>query len=203
MKGTKSHPHVPTSAVLSELLGRAPKEWVTLGWLIDELGDRSFGVVLLLLGLLGLLPGIAGVAGVLLVVPALQMVLARRGPIFTRRAASLRFSTARVFGLVRRTIPVLRYLERFIRPRWPTPFEATKRVVGFIILLLGLCIALIPIPFIHVPPALLVGLIAFAYLEEDGVLLSAALLAALVLLAALSGLVWETVGLTGWLRTLP
>lgn len=202
MNRTKSDTRVPTSVVLAELVGGAPGEWVTLGWLIDELGDRSFGVVLLLLGLLGLLPGIAAVASVLLVVPAFQMVLARSGPIFMRRIASLHFSTLRVVGLVRRTIPVLRYLERFIRPRWSTPFEATKRVVGFVILLLGLCIALSPIPFSNVPPALLVVLIAFAYLEEDGVLLSAALLAALVLLAILTVLVWKTVVLTRWLGTL-
>jgi hypothetical protein len=136
---------------------------------------------------------------VLLVVPAFQMVLAKRGPIFTRRAASLHVSTSRVVGLVRRTIPILRYLERFIRPRWPTPFEATKRVVGFVILLLGLCITLIPLPFSHLPPALLIVLIAFAYLEEDGVLLCAALLAALVLLAALAVLIWKTVSLARWL----
>ncbi len=199
MNRTKFDPHVPTSAVLTELIGGAPREWVTLGWLIDELGDRSFGVVLLLLGLLGLLPGVAALAGVLLVVPALQMVLAKRGPIFTRRAASLHISTPRVAGLVRRTILVLRYLERFIRPRWPTPFEATKRVVGLVILLLGLCIMLVPIPFSNVPPALLVVLIAFAYLEEDGVLLCIALLMALVLLAALAVLIWKTVSLARWL----
>lgn len=195
-------PRVPTSVVLSDLLGRAPAEGITLNWLIGSLGRRSFGVVLLLLGLLGLLPGIAAIAGVLLVVPAFQMVLAKRGPIFTRRIASLHFSTPRVVGLIHRTIPVLRYLERFIRPRWLTPFEGTKRVVGLVILLLGLCIALIPIPLSHVPPALLIVLIAFAYLEEDGVLLCAALLASLVLLAALTELVWKTAILAGWLQAL-
>ncbi len=202
MNLTKPHPHLPTSAVLSDLLGDAPGEWVTLGWLVGGLGNRSFGVVLLLLGLLGLLPGVAALAGVLLLVPAFQMVLANRGPVFTRRIASLHFSTQRLVGLIRRTIPVLRHLERFVRPRWPTPFEATKRVVGIVILLLGICIVLVPVPFSNVPPALLVVLIAFAYLEEDGVLLCIALLAAFVLLAAIAALVWKTVSLARWLPTL-
>ena len=32
---------------------------------------------------------------------------------------------------------MLRYLERVIHPQWLTPFEATKRLVGGVVLLLG------------------------------------------------------------------
>ncbi len=202
MNSTTSRLRAATSVVLSELLDDAPGEWVTLGWLISRLGGRSFGVVLLLLGLLGLLPGVSALAGVLLLVPAFQMMLANRGPIFPRRLASLRFSTPRIAGLIGRAIPVLHYLERFIRPRWSTPFQTTKRAVGLVILLPALCILLIPIPLSNVPTALLVVLIAFAYLEEDGVLLCIALLAALGLLAAVAVLVWKTVVLARWLPTL-
>ena len=42
--------------------------------------------------------------------------------------------------LMRILLAALRYLERFIRPRWPTPFEATKRVIGGFVLLLGVCL---------------------------------------------------------------
>jgi hypothetical protein len=35
---------------------------------------------------------------------------------------------------------MLRYLERIIHPRWLTPFEATKRIVGGVVLLLGVCL---------------------------------------------------------------
>jgi hypothetical protein len=76
--------------------------------------------------------------------------------------------------MIGRVVPVLRYLERVIHPRWLTPFEATKRVVGGVVLLLGVSL-LAPIPLSNVPPALLIVLIAFAYLEEDGLLLCAAL----------------------------
>ena len=76
--------------------------------------------------------------------------------------------------MVRRTVPVLRFLEGLIRPRWPTPFEATKRVVGFIVLLLGASL-LAPIPLSNLPSVLMIVLVAFAYLDDDGVLLCAAL----------------------------
>jgi len=43
--------------VLRDLLHHAPAETITLAWLIDRLGERSFGLMLLLLGLMATLPG--------------------------------------------------------------------------------------------------------------------------------------------------
>ena len=94
-------------------------------------------------------------------------------------------------------VPVLRWLERFIRPRWTTPLEATKRVVGGTVLLLGASL-LAPVPLSNVPPALAIVLIAFAYLEEDGILLCVALAVALIMLAAAAAVAWETMSATGW-----
>jgi hypothetical protein len=187
----------PTSVVLDGLLGPEAPEQVTLGWLLGRLGDRSFGVVLLLLALLGLLPGVSAVAGVLLMVPAVQMILARRGAVFPRRVAARRFEAERLARVVRRVVPALRFLEQFIQPLWATPFGATKRVVGGVVLLLAASL-LAPVPLSNVPPALATGLIAFAYLEEDGMLLAIALAAALVLLGAAALAAWEALGATGW-----
>ena len=126
-----------TSAVLDGLLGPEAPERVTLGWLMDRLGDRSFGLVLLLLALLGLLPGASTLAGVLLAVPAVQMILARPGPVFPRRVSARPFDARRLARVVRRIVPVLRLMERFVRPRWATPFRATKRAIGGVVLLLA------------------------------------------------------------------
>ena len=135
-------------------------------------------------------------AGVLLMVPAVQMVLARRGAVFPRRVAARRFEAERLARVVRRVVPALRWLERFVRPRWATPFEATKRAVGGVVLLLAASL-LAPVPLSNIPPALAIALIAFAYLEEDGALLGAALVAALAMLAVAALAVWEAVSATG------
>lgn len=188
----------PTSMALEAMLDAIPNErQVTLNWLLERLGDRSFGVVLLLLAILGLLPGVSALAGLLLMVPAMQMILARGRPIFPRRVGDRHFEGRSLAKMVRRAVPVIRWLERFIRPRWYTPFEATKRVVGGIVLLLGACL-LAPVPLSNVLPALVITLIAFAYLEEDGLLLCAALLAALSILATTGIVIWETASAAGW-----
>jgi len=187
---------VPTSTVLETLLHDAPPDRLPLEWLLARLGERSFGIVLLLLALLAMLPGVSALIGLLVPILAAQMLLARRGPVFPQRIASRSLPTARVVRLVGRLVPPLRWLERYVRPRWATPFEATKRVVGGVVLLLGLLL-FAPVPFSNVPVGLAIMLLAFAYLEEDGVLLCVALAVAALLLGSATVAVWQTVRAAG------
>jgi hypothetical protein len=193
--------HAPTSSVLERLLREAPADYVTLGWLMGHLRKRSFGMILLLLGVCALLPVISPAAGLLLVIPAVQMLFrARPAPVFPPRLAEYRITTDGLAAVLRRVIPALRYLERFIRPRWATPFEATKRVVGGVVLLLG-ALLLTPIPLSNIPIGLTVILVAFAYLEEDGVLLALALATSLALLAAAATALWGMIAAAIWFAT--
>jgi hypothetical protein len=162
---------VPTSVVLEGLLQNAPLDCVTLDWIVDHLSERSFGIVMLLIALVALIPGASPLAGILLATIAFQMILARPGPILPRNVAARRLSTPQLARLCERVVAVLKRIERLVRPRRHTPFEATKRAIGFVILLLSATL-LAPIPFSHVIPALVIMLLAFAFLESDGVLLS-------------------------------
>ena len=74
--------------------------------------------------------------------------------------------------------------------------------VRVVIALLDAFVVLAPIPLTQVLPALVIALIALAYLEEDGLLLSLALLVALVLVAAGSVAAWELVRGAKWISTL-
>ncbi len=192
--GTPHQPdeRVPTSVVLKRLWLEAPSSHVTLGWLMDHLHARSFGIVLLLLGVCGLVPVVSPVAGLLLSIPAYQMIRAHPTPIFPRRLAERPVATAKLAAVLVRVVPALRFLERFVRPRWQTPFEATKRIVGLLVLLLGLGL-LVPIPLSNVPVGVAIILMAFAYLEEDGVLLAVAVVLAAALLVTGAVLAWGTV----------
>jgi hypothetical protein len=181
----------PTSVVLDELLHEAPPD-ISLGSVIDRLQERSFGLVALLLALIALVPGLSSVIGVLLTVPSVQMMLNRHGPVLPGFIASRRVQTSRLAALIGKLLPSLRFIETLIRPRWPTPFRATKRAVGGIILLLSLTLVA-PIPLSHIIPSGAIMLVALAYLEEDGVLLSLAILISLVSLAITGATVWATI----------
>jgi hypothetical protein len=194
--------HVPTSVVLQELLDEAPADHFTLDWLIGRLPERSFGILMLLLGLLAMVPIGSIVPGLLLAILAAQMTVGRHGPVFPRRVATHPLPTRHLLQMGQQSIVVLKYLERAIRPRWATPFGATNRVIGTVVFLLTCAILLAPLPLTNVPPAAVVALISLAYLEEDGVLLAIGLLLALILLAIAAAAVWGAIVSAIWIGNL-
>lgn len=147
---------VPTSVILDDLPRDAPND-VTLEWIIAGLHERSF--VMLLIALVGLVPGVSPLLGIMLAIPVVPMLLGRGQPVLPRRLATRRLSKARLGRILARVILVLRWLERLVAQRFGTPFETTKRVVGFVILLLGRTL-LAPVPFSHVIPAFVMALSA-------------------------------------------
>jgi hypothetical protein len=97
------------------LLHDAPKD-VTLNWIVDHLGERSFGIIMLIIALVGLVPGASPFSGILLAVPAIQMMMARPAPVLPRIIANRRVSTPRLVRLLERVIPVLKRMECVVRP---------------------------------------------------------------------------------------
>jgi hypothetical protein len=194
-------PHVPTSVALAQLLNEAPRDHVSLAWLIGRLQKRSFGLLMLLLALLGLAPGVATLSGFLLAFPAIQMILGRESPTLPRFLATRSISTGLFVRWSARAIPLFKRMEALIRPRLQTPFPATKRLVGLVVLLLAATL-IWPFPFSQVIPALVIMLISFAYLEEDGVLLCISLAAALLSFFITAATIWATVRATGLIERL-
>ncbi len=182
-----------TSVVLQRLQDEAPADHFTLDWLVMSLRKRSYGMLMLVLALFAIAPGVSFVAGLLLLIPAFQMVAGRSAPVFPRRIAVRPLSTRHLAAVVRRAVPVLRYLEKMVRPRWHTLLEASKRFVGAVVVMLSVVLVFAPIPLGNVLPAVAIAVISLAYLEEDGLLLSVALLAAVIVLAFMSVAVWEVV----------
>ena len=182
---------VPTSVIVENLLRDAPAD-VTLEWLVANLQERSFGLVMLLIAAVGLVPGLSPIVGILLVILALQLALGRREPALPRRLAARKFSKARLKRLLDHVIPALRRLERLVRPRWGRFFERTEPLVGIVMLLLGATL-LAPVPLSNILPALVVMLLAFSLLEGDGALLAVALASAMISLAITAAAIWGAV----------
>lgn len=193
-----SQSYVPTSLHLHRMLEKAEEPRVSLAWLMAQLGRRSFGLTLFVMAIVAFLPGASSIIGVLIVWPAVQMVLGHDKAVLPRVVTRRKVSVDRLARLIRYVAPKLAWIERLIRPRWPAPFQTTKRLTGVVVLLLGLSIVS-PLPFSHIIPALAIMLLALAYLEEDGIALLIALCAALASLAITAATVWGAVETIDWI----
>lgn len=193
-----SSAYVPTSVHLATMLDRAAGGSVSVEWLLRQLGDRSFGLTLFVMGMLAFLPGVATIVALLIAWPAIQMILGYERAALPRLVARRQVSVARLARVIRFVTPRLEWLERLVRRRWPTPFQATKRATGVVMLLLGLTM-ISPVPLAQVVPALVIMLLALAYLEKDGVMLLLALFAALLSFSVSAAAVWGTIETVDWL----
>ena len=190
---TNTRNRTPSSRVLEEVIRQAPSEYVTVGWLTSTLHRDSFGIVMLCLGLLATTPVGSTVPGLILAVIAMQLIVGRGKPAFPHFIMTRRLPTRQLLRLGGLAMHVLKYLEKVVHPRWPRAFEAAKRAVGVVVLLLTLVLLLTPVPLSNVAPAMVISLISLAYVEEDRLLLSAAFIAAIVLIGIGSAAVWGTI----------
>jgi hypothetical protein len=175
------------------VIRQAPAEYVTVGRLTSTLRRQSFGIIMLSLGLLATTPVGSTVPGLILAVMAVQLIVGRAGPVFPHFIMTRRLPTKQLLRLGGHAIHVLKYLEKLVHPRWPRAFEAAKRAVGVMVLLLTLVLLLTPVPLSNVAPAMVISLISLAYVEEDGLLLSVGFIAATILIGLGSVAVWGTI----------
>src|SRR6266516_4789058 len=80
-----------------------------------------------------------------------------------------------------------RFEAKSLKPDWPIV------AIGVMVLLLTVVLLLTPVPLSNIAPAMVISLISLAYVEEDGLLLSAAFLAAIILIGIGSAAVWGTI----------
>jgi hypothetical protein len=170
---------------------------VTVGWLMDELGERSFGLTLLVMAVIALLPGASAIVGLLTAWPAIQLMLGHEAAALPRVMARREVAVARLERVISAVVPRLAWVERLIRPL-AVVFESARRLVAMAMLLVGLTLAS-PVPFTQVVQALVITLLAVAYLEEDGLALLLALFAALCSLVATGMTMWGPVETIDWI----
>lgn len=165
-----------TAAALRGLAERGGGPRLSIGDLVAALGDQSFGLLILALALPNALPGplIPGLSlpfalgiGAL----GLQLAWGLHAPMLPAWLKRLSLEQQRFRRFVDRAEPLLRRLERWLRPR-PSPLTAGpgERLVGVALVALSIVLAL-PIPFGNTPVALSIIVIALGLLEGDGLAL--------------------------------
>jgi hypothetical protein len=166
------------------LLAAEPEERISFSDILAILSDRSFAILVVLLGLpncLPMPPPIPTISALLLIMIAVQIAMQRPEPWFP--GAILRGSVARsdVLRAVTRALPVVSVLERWSRPRLGVFGPRTGAMLSALLLTTMALGMLMAAPLIgQVPYGLAVCLIGLGQIERDGVLVLSGVVAGAV-----------------------
>jgi hypothetical protein len=168
--------HHQDSRKISELIAALAHEHpvgrITFAEIIERLGDRSYGLLILLFALpmvvAGAIPGISTLFGVPLIYITAQLAIGFAQPRFPDYLLKRSVDAGDFNNVIGRTVPLLVRAEKYLRPRYPalvTPFA--ERVMGGVSVVMSTILAL-PIVFANGPTALAMSMFAVAILERDG-----------------------------------
>lgn len=189
----------PVSELVAGLAQDWPHDRITLGELIQALGPRGYGVLIVLFCLPNLLPvyipGLSPIFGIPLALICAQLAAGwttPRLPAFLMRR-SIRRADLRT--IAEKALPWLRRVERWVRPRPSVVTTRTgERLVGAYGLLLALLVV-IPLPFTNGPPSLACLIMAIGVMEKD----SATILGGAAWGVVAAALSLSIMGSFGWL----
>jgi len=163
----------------------------TVGVFTQQIGERGFGFVLMILALPAALPipapGYATPFGMVLAILGLQLAKGRRTPWLPKRLSALPLRYSIVAFSVRNARIPLRFAEWLVRPRLQAlsnnPGIRFGTGLGVFVLALMMCI---PVPLTNTAPSFVIFILAAGLIEEDGLVLLVGLLLA-PLAATLAG----------------
>lgn len=163
--------HTRLSVELKTLLAGNTED-ITIRQLSDKVGDRGFGLLLLILALPSALPvpaaGYSVPFGILLLALAFQMILGRQRPVFPKRFESISIKPGMADKMLGSASWVFSKIEWLIRPRLKWIGLRGGRIFMGVIVLIMACLMMIPIPLTNTAPAFVVFLIGIGLTEDDG-----------------------------------
>ncbi|WP_426416180.1 exopolysaccharide biosynthesis protein [Aestuariirhabdus sp. LZHN29] len=158
-----------TSDVLVDLANRCSGKTITLRELMNGLGDRTYGVALIILAAFNIIPFVSTFSGLIVALIGTQLLFGFSRLYLPDRMLDHQLPAERVRSSLTVFSRKVITLEKFIRPRWHfTEAPIVDRFNGMMIMMLGVVIAL-PIPFANFGPAFVLIIMALGLLERDGV----------------------------------
>ncbi len=151
----------PFFSALHNLLDRHPT--LTLGRLLDEAGEQTWGLTVLLLALLTFIPGVANVLSLATLLVGLRMCWGSPHPWLPKLIQGVEIHQGRVKSLLATIERRLAWLAK----RRGTRRAPSQRALGFLVAWTAFIAALpIPLPFANALPAVALVLFGVALLEE-------------------------------------
>ncbi|KAF0132571.1 MAG: exopolysaccharide synthesis ExoD, partial [Xanthobacteraceae bacterium] len=121
MDASIEQPAPRTSEVFLTLKTVGEGDRISLGQLTGLLGDRAFGLLVLIFALpniIPMIPGVSTVSGVVIAIVGVQMLVGRHEPWLPAAIADRTLPREQLSAMIGRTIGWIARLERVARPRW-------------------------------------------------------------------------------------
>jgi hypothetical protein len=158
---------------------------ITLGFIVDTLGRRAFGLAFLIFALPSILPvaaipGVAAFVSIPMSLFSIEMILGFDHFWLPKKLMQRQIPKEKFINMLQKGVPYLRKFERLIKPRLLllTGFIG-ERIVGLVLLVLSLLLML-PIPFSNFFLGLLIAFLAMGLIERDGLLILAGIIGTVI-----------------------
>lgn len=163
------------SGILASIIKQMKaQDTITIKEIISPLGERAFGILILLFCVPNCLPtpnfiGLSALTGIPVIILGLQMIIGSPYLWLPAKLAEKQFSGRRFAVILERAIPYILKIEVLLHPRLQVmSTEAMKRLLGVMFTLLA-TIMVLPIPFGNLLPGLAMALMAIGLIERDGI----------------------------------
>ena len=175
---TTTAPHQSLADTLESTLASHHKDGPAIGELANAVGEKGFGLLLIILSLPSALPvpapGYSTPFGVAIAIIAIQMLTGRQTLWLPKKIKRIRINPGLAEKMIGAASKFLRMIEHLIRPRhhWIRSRAGQSGLAAIIIIMA--CLMMLPIPLTNTFPAMVIFMIGIGLSEEDGLLAIAA-----------------------------
>lgn len=171
---TKDITHLPLGEALRQILARDEEHGPSIGGIVDGVGEKGFGLLLMILSLPSALPipapGYSTPFGIMIALIALQMMFGRQSLWLPERLRRVHIKPNIAEKMLGAAARFLKKIERFIRPRHLWIASTMGQACIALVILSMAMLMMLPIPLTNTAPAIVIFLIGIGLSEEDGLL---------------------------------
>ena len=164
---------LPISQILENIAKNWDEETITLNGLMDYLGDRSYGLMIVLLAVPNLLPvsvpGISIILGIVIMSMCTQMWRNYEHPILPKIVADKEVPFEPFAQVIYRSLPIFRFAEKLLKPRHSFMFSRKAEKIIALVIFFAAFTMMLPVPLGNPPPASCLILLALGLIEKDGI----------------------------------
>jgi hypothetical protein len=166
------------SESLKRLLAAEQGQDISLGDILDRVGTKGFGLLMMVLALPSALPipaaGYSTPFGLLFVFLGAQMLIGRRKPWLPRWARRISFKPGFAEKMLAGAAKAFAQLEHLVKPRFEWVASRPGMALMSILVIIMACLMILPIPLTNTAPAMVIFLIGVGVSERDGLFAAAA-----------------------------